>query len=69
MTQSAALLAHSRENENKVNFAPCFINHYALKTLGEEQRHTFFTSTLDTGEWSASYLGRVTPEKRKSGSQ
>jgi len=52
----------------KVKFVLCFINHYAMKMLGEEKRHTFVTSTLDTGEWSASYLGHVTPEKLESGS-
>ena len=47
----------------KVKFVLCLINQYALKMLGEEKRHTFVTSTLDTGEWSASYPGRVTSEK------
>jgi len=42
------------------------LNYHAMKTNGgvEVYLHTFLTSTLDGGDWSASRLGRFYPRER-----
>jgi hypothetical protein len=43
--------------------------HYAMKAYwgSEGKLHTFLTSALDGGEWSASHTGCFTPRERASG--
>jgi hypothetical protein len=48
----------------KVKLSLCLINkHYAMKAYGEVD-HTFLTSALAGGEWSASRPGRLNPGER-----
>jgi hypothetical protein len=44
--------------------------HHTIKAYwgsGGIAQHTFLTSTLDGGEWSASRLGRFTPREKAPG--
>jgi hypothetical protein len=53
----------------KVNLSLCLTKHHAVKTYWEVEVyiHTFLTSSLDGGEWSASRPGRFTPREKAPG--
>jgi hypothetical protein len=47
----------------EVMLSLCLIKHHAMKTCGEVEvsLHTFFTSSLDRGEWPVSRPDRCSP--------
>jgi hypothetical protein len=49
-----------------VKLSLCLTKHHAMKTFWgvEVWLHSFLTSAVDRGEWSASRLGRFTPRER-----
>jgi hypothetical protein len=52
-----------------VKFSLCLTKNQAMKRIGgvEVYLHTFLTSALDGGEWSASRPGLFTPRERDPG--
>jgi hypothetical protein len=52
----------------KLKVSPCLIKRHAMKTYwgAKVQFHSFLTSALDGGEWSASHPGRFTCGERAS---